>query len=46
MLKLTRNGKYPKVITIELAKEDILLSLLIGISNAEAFRRKLFGFRF
>lgn len=42
MLKLTRNRKYPKLITIELIKEDILLSLLIEIRNAEAIKRQLF----
>lgn len=42
MLKLTRNRKYPKLITIKLIKEDILLSLLIEIRNAEAIKRQLF----
>lgn len=42
MLRLTRNRKYPKLITIKLVKEDILLALLIGIKNAEAIKRQLY----
>lgn len=41
MVKITRIRKYPKVIAIKLVREDIFLSFLISIRNAEAFKRQL-----